>query len=59
MDYEDDNISWIPFLDEDDPLPGQVSPFASVSPSTIEMVLGMLNPTKDDVLLDIGCGDGR
>ncbi|EFA77085.1 hypothetical protein PPL_09838 [Heterostelium album PN500] len=59
MDYENEQYSWIPFLDEDDPLPGQCCPYATTSPVTIERSLIMINCDKDDILLDVGCGDGR
>jgi len=59
MDYKNDNISWIPFLDEDDPLPGQVSPYAATSEISISTLIEIAKPTPDDVLVDLGCGDGR
>eukprot|EP01112_Ceratiomyxa_fruticulosa_P002294 TRINITY_DN12419_c0_g1_i1.p1 TRINITY_DN12419_c0_g1~~TRINITY_DN12419_c0_g1_i1.p1 ORF type:complete len:217 (-),score=47.19 TRINITY_DN12419_c0_g1_i1:177-827(-) len=62
MDYEDDNINWIPFLDEDDPFPGQVSPYATSSHTTIFIFFELLDSPPDsskDTVMDLGCGDGR
>eukprot|EP01133_Synstelium_polycarpum_P019065 gene19065-22830_t len=59
MEYDDENISWIPFLDEDDPLPGQCCPYATTSEFTMAEGLNIASVDKDDVLLDVGCGDGR
>ncbi|EGG14252.1 hypothetical protein DFA_12022 [Cavenderia fasciculata] len=52
-------MNWIPYLDELDPLPGQCCPYATSSPFSIDRMLQIANTQKDDVLLDIGCGDGR
>ncbi|GAM19571.1 hypothetical protein SAMD00019534_027460, partial [Acytostelium subglobosum LB1] len=59
MDYENEQYSWIPFLDEDDPLPGQCCPYATSSPFSIDRMLRMANCDQDDIVIDVGCGDGR
>src|SRR6202034_4845242 len=53
---------WMPFLNENDPLPQQVSPYATTSHPTIQAAFDLLPTSIDretDVLLDLGCGDGR
>ncbi|KAF2077150.1 hypothetical protein CYY_001535 [Polysphondylium violaceum] len=59
MDYNNDTYSWIPFLDEDDPLPGQICPYAATSEVSIKTMIEIASPTPDDIVVDLGCGDGR
>jgi len=57
---KEDETSWVPFKGEDDPLPTQVSPFATSSVPTIECLFSMLDEIQPtDSVLDLGCGDGR
>jgi len=56
---EQEEKSWIPFAEEDDPLPGQLSPFASTMLSTIKSLFELAEATSEDFILDLGCGDGR
>eukprot|EP01102_Stenamoeba_stenopodia_P012244 TRINITY_DN383_c0_g1_i3.p1 TRINITY_DN383_c0_g1~~TRINITY_DN383_c0_g1_i3.p1 ORF type:complete len:228 (+),score=53.16 TRINITY_DN383_c0_g1_i3:66-686(+) len=56
---EKEEQAWIPFAEEDDPLPGQLSPFASTMLATIKSLFELAEATSDDFILDLGCGDGR
>ncbi|KYQ93695.1 hypothetical protein DLAC_05083 [Tieghemostelium lacteum] len=59
MDDKDESTSWIPFLEEDDPLPGQICPYATTSQASIKKMLEIAEIKPDDILLDLGTGDGR
>jgi SAM-dependent methyltransferase len=53
---------WMPFSNESDPLPHQVAPHATTSQSLIQAAFDLLPSGvhgDSDVLLDLGCGDGR
>eukprot|EP01100_Stratorugosa_tubuloviscum_P006874 TRINITY_DN290_c3_g1_i1.p1 TRINITY_DN290_c3_g1~~TRINITY_DN290_c3_g1_i1.p1 ORF type:complete len:200 (-),score=100.46 TRINITY_DN290_c3_g1_i1:171-770(-) len=56
---DDDPNSWIPFFDSQDPLPSQVSPYAPSMEKSIECALELANISNRDIVLDLGCGDGR
>jgi cyclopropane fatty-acyl-phospholipid synthase-like methyltransferase len=59
--------NFMPAPDDEDadwPLPRWVegdslAPFQSCQPETVEAILRLAKVTKDDVLYDLGCGDGR
>lgn len=49
-----------PFSEEPDLLPGEAVPYVTTSLSMVKYVFENVCPiTKDDVVLDLGCGDGR
>ncbi|EAL67189.1 hypothetical protein DDB_G0280421 [Dictyostelium discoideum AX4] len=56
----DSDEEWTqPFLDEEDPLPNQICPYATSSEISIKSMLEISSIDSDDVVLDLGCGDGR
>jgi len=56
----EDEDSWVPFKGEGDPLPNQVSPYATSSIPTIQRLFTLLDDIQPtDCMLDLGCGDGR
>ncbi|EGC34600.1 hypothetical protein DICPUDRAFT_79644 [Dictyostelium purpureum] len=60
MQCESSDEEWAqPFLDVEDPLPNQICPFATTSEISIKRMLEISSTTKDDIILDMGCGDGR
>eukprot|EP00026_Physarum_polycephalum_P019635 Phypoly_transcript_21750.p1 GENE.Phypoly_transcript_21750~~Phypoly_transcript_21750.p1 ORF type:complete len:194 (+),score=27.34 Phypoly_transcript_21750:47-628(+) len=59
MEYENEEYNWQPFIDVDAPFPNQVSPFATTLESTVQTLFSMIDISPNDVLLDIGSGDGR
>eukprot|EP00009_Paramoeba_aestuarina_P009429 CAMPEP_0201522766 /NCGR_PEP_ID=MMETSP0161_2-20130828/18538_1 /ASSEMBLY_ACC=CAM_ASM_000251 /TAXON_ID=180227 /ORGANISM="Neoparamoeba aestuarina, Strain SoJaBio B1-5/56/2" /LENGTH=181 /DNA_ID=CAMNT_0047921697 /DNA_START=58 /DNA_END=603 /DNA_ORIENTATION=+ len=56
---EDDRLEWVPFLESDSPLDGQVCPFQPTSDEQIKSLLDMGEISEKDYVLDLGCGDGR
>ncbi len=46
-------------MDEDSPLPHQVSPFQRTSEDTLEKLFDSIEINKNDIVLDLGCGDGK
>lgn len=52
---------WMPFLGEKDPPPNQVAPYVTTSHTAIQAAFDLLPfpLTQHNVLLDLGCGDGR
>ncbi|KAK5583966.1 hypothetical protein RB653_005572 [Dictyostelium firmibasis] len=56
----DSDEEWTqPFLDEEDPLPNQICPYATSSEISIKSMLEISSIDSDDIVLDLGCGDGR
>ena len=50
---------WIPYFDEPDAPKEQLVPFVPSTNYTAEKVVEFLKLTKNDKIIDLGCGDGR